>query len=70
VEEVYLEKRSNIALKTIARDGIMVFLCSFTATLGVVGFQSHFTQIMNMITETKTLVPEGDAAIFTDEPGF
>jgi len=70
IEEVYIEKNDHIAIKTIVRDGILVFLTAFVTTFGVFGFESHFKQIMNMITETKNTVPEGETQIFTDSPGF
>ena len=70
VEDVYIEKNEVVALKVIVRDGILVFLCAFAASLGMYGLEGHVHQLLNMITETKMTKPDGETQIFTDAPGF
>ena len=70
IEEHYIDKKENVALKTIVRDGLLVFIIVFVVSGVVAGFEGHFQQLMNMITETKTTHVEGSTQIFTDNPGF
>ena len=68
LEMKYLEKNMR-PLKEFVRDAAIVFLCSIAGGLLVNGTGNYLTELMNVVTETKTL----DAAstqIFTDLPGF
>lgn len=70
VEEIYMEERGAVGMKHIVREGMLVFLATFVTHLAVTHSEETFNQIMNMITETKNVVPPGEAQIFTDAPGF
>jgi hypothetical protein len=70
VEEIYLEDCGAVAVKHIVREGMLVFLATFVTHMVLVHSEDAMNQIMNMITETKSVIPPGEAQIFTDSPGF
>jgi hypothetical protein len=68
LEMKYLEKTMR-PLKEFVRDAAIVFSCAISGGLLVNTTGNYLTELMNVVTETKTL----DAAstqIFTDLPGF
>lgn len=68
LEMKYLEKTMR-PLKEFVRDAAIVFSCAIAGGLLVNNTGNYLTELMNVVTETKTL----DAAstqIFTDLPGF
>ena len=70
MEEYYTKRSIEAGIKFIVRDSIIVFLCAMFVNIGLIAFESHFVNIMNMITQTKTQTVEGATEIFTDNPGF
>jgi len=69
VETRYLDKESDVSLKVIVRDSIVVFVSSVVAGIGFFYLSSYLGDFMNMVTQTKTL-DAGATEIFTDIPGF
>lgn len=77
IESYYLTRmgteqddEDKVALKLILRDAFLVFICTMMANAGVMIFTGHFHQLMNVVTETKSVLPETHPAVFTDIPEF
>lgn len=57
------------ALKYFIRDTLFVFFASLVASLLYFQIQPALSDLMNVITETKTMFPN-KTEIFTGDPGF
>jgi hypothetical protein len=70
--ELYATKQEEykIPLKLIIRDSFLVFLCTMVANSIMMIFHGHIHQLMNIVTETKSVLPEGPPNVFTDVPAF
>jgi len=68
IEMKYLDKEFK-PLKFLVRDAVMVFVCSFVASLFVFNMDGSITDFFNVLTDTKSL-NTATTQIFTDEPGF
>ena len=64
------EKILQIPLKLIIRETMLVFLSSLIANAGFLFFSNHAKQFINVLTETKSLIPEDSPLIFMDQPNF
>lgn len=67
----YVEKEKK-PLKFLVRDAIIVFACSAFATFIYFNMNGSISEMLNIMTETKTAPVGGIGAteIFTDGPGF
>ena len=67
----YIGKESK-PLKIIVRDAIIVFACSASAAFVFFNMNSSISEMLNIMTDTKTVPIGGIGAteIFTDSPGF
>lgn len=64
------KEEHNIPLKIIMRDAFLVFICTILSNGLVMILNGHFHQLMNIVTEKKSVLPEGPPNVFTDEPVF
>lgn len=60
----------HIPLKLVVRESILVFLACLAANAAVLFFRDHAKQLMNVVTETKNLLPETTPMVFMDQPDF
>ena len=63
------EDEEPIPLKQVARDGLVVFCSTLSASFLFFHFQSSIAEFFNVLTETKVLNP-ASTQIFTDVPPF
>jgi hypothetical protein len=65
----YVDKEMK-PLKFLVKDAIIVFLSACAATFAFYHLNGNISQLLNVITDTKTIPVPGTAEIFTDTPGF
>ena len=63
------DEEDMIPLKQVARDALVVFCSTLSASFLYFHFQSSISDFFNVITETKVLNPAA-TQIFTDVPPF
>jgi hypothetical protein len=70
IEIRFIEKKIEMKpLKYFVRDMVLVFVSSLIAGFFFFGANRQISEFVNTITDTK-VIPEGQAPVFTDAPGF
>jgi hypothetical protein len=70
IEIRFIEKKKEMKpLKYFVRDMVLVFVSSFVAGFFFFNANKQISEFVNTITDTK-VIPDGQAQVFTDAPGF
>jgi multisubunit Na+/H+ antiporter MnhB subunit len=70
IEMRFIEKKKEMKpLKYFVRDMVLVFVSSFFAGFLFFNANRQISEFVNTITDTK-VIPDGQAQVFTDAPGF
>ena len=70
IEIRFIEKKKEMKpLKYFVRDMVLVFVSSLTAGFFFFNANKQISEFVNTITDTKVM-PDGQAQVFTDAPGF
>ncbi len=70
IEIRFIEKKKEMKpLKYFVRDMVLVFVSSFVAGFFFFSANKQISEFVNTITDTKVM-PDGQAQVFTDAPGF
>ena len=70
IEIRFIEKKKEMKpLKYFVRDMVLVFVSSLVAGFFFFNANKQISEFVNTITDTKVM-PDGQAQVFTDAPGF
>lgn len=70
VEIRFIDKKKDVKpLKLFVRDMVIVFASSLIAGFFFFNANQQISEFVNTITDTKVM-PDGQAQVFTDAPGF
>jgi hypothetical protein len=70
IEMRFIDKQKDMKpLKFFVRDMVLVFISSLAAGFFFFNANTQITEFVNTITDTKVM-PDGQAPVFTDAPGF
>ncbi len=70
VEMRFIDKKKELTpLKFLVRDLVIVFVSSLIAGFVFFSGNKQISEFFNTITDTK-VIPDGQAQVFTDAPGF
>jgi len=70
IEMRFIDKQKDMKpLKFFVRDMVLVFISSLVAGFFFFNANTQITEFVNTITDTKVM-PDGQAPVFTDAPGF
>jgi hypothetical protein len=68
IEMKFIDKELK-PLKLLVRDSLIVMICAFLSTFIYFNMDYSVSELLNVVTETKTINPS-TTQIFTDDPGF
>jgi hypothetical protein len=68
IEMKYVDKKWQ-PLKLIAKDALIVMICSFISIYIMFSLDANITEFFNVVTD-KTIINPSNTQIFTDDPGF
>lgn len=69
IEYRFIDKKEMKPLKYFVRDTVIVFASSFIAGFVFFNSNTQIREFVNTITDSK-VIPDGQAVVFTDAPGF
>ena len=70
IEYRFIDKKKEMKpLKYFVRDTVIVFVSSFIAGFVFFSSNTQIREFVNTITDSK-VIPDGQAVVFTDAPGF
>jgi hypothetical protein len=70
IEIRFIDKKKDVKpLKMFVRDMVIVFASSLVAGFFFFNSNQQISEFVNTITDTK-VIPDGQAQVFTDAPGF
>lgn len=58
------------SMKHLLRDAVLLFICTFVSSYVYFHMDSGITELLHIMTETKTVPQVGASEIFTGEPNF
>ena len=58
------------SMKHLLRDAVLLFICTFVSSYVYFHMDSGITELLHIMTETKTVPQVGASEIFTGEPDF